>query len=272
MRSCICNHRILIRVFCALSLALAIGSPAAPPPVPVSKQTKPVASREKPFENGLGMKFVPVANTRVFFSIWETRNQDYAAWVKDLALPGDALSRLQQKPTYPVANVSWDEAAAFCRWLTDKDRRAGLIGSTDRYRLPTDKEWDAAVGPDRYPWGKKWPTLAERAKLPGYKPVDGDNLAPVGSFAPNPFGIFDLGGNVLEWCHDWYRKDMNPTEVLRADERLDDDGGGKKYKVLRGASWVFFDPVNLLSAYRYANKPEARGGLYGFRCVLEPGR
>ena len=68
---------------------------------------------------------------------------------------------------------------------------------------------------------------------------------------------------------DWYRKDLNPSEVRLEYERLGSDGGGRKFKVLRGMSWVFFDPLNLLTDYRYINEPHVRGGLYGFRVVFE---
>jgi formylglycine-generating enzyme required for sulfatase activity len=230
------------------------------------------ASKAAPHVNGLGMKFVPVPRTRVLFCIWETRNQDYLAWASALGIASPAIPSLQQKPAHPAANVSWEEAVAFCQWLTEKERKAGSLGPQDRYRLPTDKEWDAAVGPDRFPWGNKWPKQADRKSLPGHKPGDNDdNLAVVGSHAPNEHGLHDLGSNVFEWCLDWYRADMNNSEIRTMDKRLTEDGNGRKFKVLRGASWIFWDPVNLLSSYRYPSLPDTHGALYGFRCVLEPG-
>ncbi|MCP5540203.1 MAG: SUMF1/EgtB/PvdO family nonheme iron enzyme [Akkermansiaceae bacterium] len=256
------------------------------------------ASRAAPFVNSLGMKFVPVpigngpsAGKRVLFSIWETRVRDYAAYAaanpgvddewKDYELKGHG-----QGPDHPVVNVSWEDAKAFCAWLTRTERAAGRIGAGDAYRLPTDVEWSWAVGiGDResagatpkekdekiegeYPWGTAWPPpdrvgnyLDSEAKrafdcsvIDGYD--DGQAFtAPVGSYGANALGLHDLGGNVWEWCEDSY------------------DGSSAGARVLRGASWYINGPGNLLSSDRLISTPVRRSSNGGFRCVLtiEPG-
>ena len=245
------------------------GTPSAAPSSSGSK-SKISATKEQPFENSLGMKFVPVSGTKVFFSIWETRMQDYMPFVESTSGPQDwAAAGWAARKTYPAENISWQEATAYCHWLTERERKEGRLGAKDVYRLPTDKEWDAAIGSDLYPWGNKWPKSAEWKSLPGYMP-DKDNTAPVGSFAPNKHGLHDLGGNVFEWVQDWYRADMNSNAIKQEDKRLREDGGGHKFKVLRGASWIFWDAASMQCSYRFINTPDARSHLYGFRCVLAP--
>lgn len=229
-----------------------------------SASSKPKSGQ--PYENALGQKFIPVPGKKVLMCIWETRRSDFAAYLQGVGAPAPSLA---QKPTYPVNNVSWYDAVDFCRWLTEQERKAGRIGAQDRYRLPTGAEWTAAVGPEKYPWGKKWSTLAQRPTLGGFMPDDLNNFGATGVMAANTNGFHDLGGNLYEWCDDWYTQKMNSPELRLEFKRLETDMGGKKLKFLRGASWVAFDPLNLQSGYHYPNYPEARGGLYGFRCVLE---
>jgi hypothetical protein len=226
------------------------------------------ATKESPLVNTLGMRFVPVPGTKVLFSVWETRMQDYFAFVE--SSPSVPKGPPPRKPTHPIVNVSWENAAAFCQWLTTHERKLGKIAANEKYRLPTDKEWTAAVGPTKYPWGDKWPPPKTTGKDAfAFIPDGQENTAPVGSLAPNQFGIHDLAGNAFEWVQDWYLKNMNEQDIRQENERLRDDEGGRKFKVLRGSPWVFYEPNNLRSAYHFINLPDGRGPLYGFRCVLE---
>jgi len=256
-------------------------------------------TKERPYVNSLGMKFVPVPGTRVLFSIWETRVKDFEAFVKvtKYDVPGEmyavddnrewSVGRTWKDPGFAqtgehaVCGVSWLDATAFCEWLTEQERKEGRITSKQSYRLPTDEEWSAAVGLEKesgstpeerdgkvkgvYPWGTKVPPPAGAGNYAGseartggwlsdWNPIEGyrDGYArtsPVGSFEPNPYGIYDLGGNVWEWCQDWWNAE-------------------KKFRVLRGASWVNSLPGHLLSSRRFRNSPESRWDTRGFRCVL----
>ena len=127
------------------------------------------------FTNTLGMVFKPVPGTKVSFCIWETRVKDYAAYAAaNSGVDGSWKSPgFTQTDTHPVVNVSWEDAIAFCAWLTRKERAEGKITASQSYRLPTDAEWSVAVGlgretgnspeakdmsvKDVYPWGKEWP-------------------------------------------------------------------------------------------------------------------
>jgi formylglycine-generating enzyme required for sulfatase activity len=172
----------------------------------------------------------------------------------------------EQGPTHPAVIVSWDDAKAFCAWLTEKEQKAGMIGSAQEYRLPTDAEWSVAVGlphesgrtprekddkiTNVYPWGDQWPPPKGAGNYSTSLKVDSyEYTSPVGSFEPNKFGLYDMGGNVWQWCEDWY-----------------DDS--KQWRVLRGASWGKYIPVDLLSSWRLGTTPTSRYGDYGFRCVL----
>ncbi len=183
------------------------------------------------FENTLGMKFVPVPGTKVLFSIWETRVQDFTAFFEAtghdatagmwslrrgvFAQHGDTWRQpgYRQEPNHPVVGMSHADAVAFCRWLTEHERAAGRLGLNQSYRLPTDAEWSQAVGPDVFPWGNPWPPPPNAGNYPGNEARDVDwpdwlslpgytdkyaRTSPVGSFPANRHGIFDLGGNAIE--------------------------------------------------------------------------
>jgi len=210
------------------------------------------------WENSLGMRFVSVAGTKVFFSIWETRVKDYQAFVDSAKKPWKNPS-FEQGPNHPSVNVSWDDAKEFCEWLTTKERNEGKIRTTQEYRLPIDEEWSIAVGlpsedgdtPQEkgtrfkrvYPWGTQWPPPKKAGNFNSH------GTTPVGSFAANEKGLYDMGGNVSEWCEDLYSVDT-------------------KYRVLRGASWLNGTPDSMASAYRLGLTPSFRDVIGGFRCVL----
>ena len=238
---------------------------------PTSPDGRPRASHS-PREartNSLGMKFVSVPGTSVFFSIWETRVQDYRAHAQAAIEVGGSWKNpgFPQTDTDPVVNVSWDEAKRFCVWLTEKEKREGKLPAGSQYRLPTDAEWSWAVGiGDRegsgvpkakgwrlktiYPWGAQWPPPKGAGNYDPSLGTDSfDHTSPVGSFAANEQGLFDLGGNVWEWCEDF----------------LDGRSGNH---VLRGGSWNFSSAGHLLSSYRNGAASDARSGGIGFRYVL----
>ena len=243
------------------------------------------------------MKFVPVPGTKALFGVWDVRVQDYAAYAA--ANPNvDGSWKNQQKdgvpvarePDHPVVGVSWEDAQAFCRWLTKKETAEGRLPQGTVYRLPTDEEWSIAAGMPKetgatpedkhgknsedFPWGKDFPPTRKvgnyadetfHAKFPPKKDekenrmengqwVEGhtDGFAttsPVGSFPANAYGLYDMGGNVWQWCEDWWNKDQ-------------------KDRVLRGAAWYYSDRGALLSSHRTRYTPATRRNLNGFRCVV----
>lgn len=228
----------------------------------LEKKLSPV--RGQTWENSLGMRFVAVADWHL--SAWETRVRDWAAFT---AATGRAPAPVDfsQTENDPVVKVNWSDAMAFCQWLTEKERRENFLDESERYRLPTDAEWSEAAGlpneegatPEerdgrertQFPWGTAWPPPREAGN---YGPIESRNdghpaTAPVGSFAPNSLGIYDLGGNVWEWCFDPYKP-------------------GSRWGVLRGGSWSNTHRGELLTSYRNVVERSERDVIYGFRCVL----
>ena len=222
----------------------------------------------KAFTNTLGMKFVPVPGTDVLFCIWETRVKDYAAYAPTNAGIDASWKEpgFKQADTHPVVNVSWNDAQAFCAWLTKEEVAAGKIKEGQKYRLPTDVEWSVAVGLGKekgntpkekkagikgvYPWGKEWPPPKGAGNYNKIMKLDNfDYASPVESFVANQFGLHDMGGNVWEWCEDMY----NQTSSIR---------------VLRGAPWAFHFADHLLSSNRLDRHTGSRYSINGFRCVL----
>lgn len=221
------------------------------------------------FINSLGMRFIPVPGATALFGVWPVRVQDYEVFAREQTHKWPK-PKFKQEPAHPAVNTSWDDARSFCHWLTDRERKAGLLGERDEYRLPTDLEWSAAVDlpketgatpqdrdskiRDVYPWGTQWPPPKGVGNYdPELRRNGFDYTSPVGSFPANRHGLYDLGGNVWEWCQDSY-------------------DGKQNYRVLRGASWHSAKQHTLLSSARLFNSPGHRVDIVGFRIVLEARR
>lgn len=236
----------------------------------------------KTWQNGMGMWFEPLGPD-LMVSRWETRVRDYDVYVGKAKAEQPRQPDFTQQPDHPVIYISREEAQAFCEWLTERERIEERIAQSHHYRLPTDVEWSRMAGlefeigdgpgardankPKLYAWGTKWPPPdafanyadSSAAELPGITaerviPDYGDGYprtAPVGSFAPNHLGLFDLGGNVQEWVSD----DISTTAT-------------SSLGVVRGGGWNTYIRENLLTGWRNPVLATFRGPYYGFRVVL----
>ena len=277
-------------------------------PVVAQTQASPdIASKENPFINSLGMKFVPVSGSRVLFCIWPTRLKDFTVFFKETGydatqgaytLTNEGQARgagcwhslaFKQTDEDPVCCVRWEDVKFFCKWLTEKERKEGRLKPHQMYRLPTDAEWNAAIGLENEPvwepkekgyetgwpprktnekitdflWGNQWPPPAGYGNFAGEEVRTGfwpshwgvikgyrddfPRTAPVGSFKPNRFGLYDMAGNVMQWCEDWYDLDQI-------------------FHVMRGSSWTASAPLPLRVSRRVAGR--GRYDMHGFRVVL----
>ncbi|MFV8783808.1 PEGA domain-containing protein [Microbulbifer sp. SA54] len=193
----------------------------------------------------------------------------------------------------PVVNVSWNDAALFCNWLsardgfkevyrTERGRVIGFDASANGYRLPTEAEWAWAARYDsgnmrKFPWGNKLPVGKNSGNyadssaaniVPAVLRTYSDRYAataPVASFSPNTMGLYDLGGNVSEWIHDLYtigtglsmKREENPVGPAEGD-----------YHVIRGSSWRHAGLTELRLSYRdYGAEPRNDVGFRVARWV-----
>lgn len=189
-------------------------------------------------------------------------------------------SSFKNKPKFPVDRVSYEAAVEFCAKLTEKEnkRSLSLMGIFKKpikrvYRLPTEAEWEYAcrsgltypfsfgrgISPDQanYNGTMTYGTFGKKGANRG-TPVD------VGSFKPNPWGLWDMHGNCFEWCSDWYGPYLKPKE-LATDPAGPEIGD---LRVVRGGSW-YTGPDQLRSAARNALKPDNRANDVTLRLAMD---
>jgi len=196
-----------------------------------------------------------VPGTQVLMSKTEFTVGEWKLYLLAEGLPGwtQPSSSWTQRDDHPLVNINWHRAKEFCDWLS--------ANTGKEWRLPTNAEWDAAVGNSAYPWGDHFPPkwddgnydiLETGIEDPRKVGVDGiHGTAPVGSFKANALGFYDLGGNVWEWT--W--------------EPVDPKGGSR---ITRGGGWSY-SLERISTAFRWVVKPGGAWENAGFRLVRKVG-
>ncbi len=203
---------------------------------------------------------------RYWISVHEVTNSQYQRF-RPRHSSGSLQSRTLNAGKQPVTNVSWKDATAFAEWLSWES------DDGKRFRLPTEAEWEFAARAgttDRYYWGQKLdpkyanfsdrndPTGASIGNLNDKHAV----TAPVGSYKPNAWGLYDILGNVWEWSCSEYSARYNGQENTCSDQP-----SNKGVRVVRGGSWNN-GPGDLRLARRQPRKPDYRDQTIGFRLVM----
>jgi formylglycine-generating enzyme required for sulfatase activity len=158
--------------------------------------------------------------------------------------------------SHPVVLVRFDDAVAYCRWLTGEIGRA--------VRLPTEAEWERAarggIDGQQYPWGDEL-DASQCNFLPDPAVKRQRGTRPTGMYPPNAFGLYDMCGNVWEWVSDWYAADY----YVRSESRDPTGPETGTMRLVRGGSWVNADALLLRCAYRHSVPPDTYAHSIGFR-------
>ena len=156
----------------------------------------------------------------------------------------------------PVENVSWDDAMAFCKNLTEQERTSGRLSGKGQYTLPTEAQWEYAC---------RAGTTGEYAgyldSMAWYAPNSSGTTHPVGTKQPNAWSLYDMRGNVWDWCSDWF-------EIYKGGNVINPTGAKSgSVRVARGGSWKS-DVTCCSSSNRSRGLPGLRNDVAGFRVTL----
>jgi formylglycine-generating enzyme required for sulfatase activity len=223
---------------------------------------------------------------RYYLGLREVTNAEFRQF-RPSHRSGFVLQQTLDLDRQPVVGVTWQDAAAYCNWLSAQDglepayveqagRLVPVVPLNTGYRLPTEAEWEWAARSSggalrKYPWGDALPVppgggnFADRRAQPLVAQIIADlddgfaATAPVGSFAANPLGFFDMGGNVAEWALDLYT--VQPAASTVAVDPV--AAGAGAVRVIRGSSWQHSGVTELRLAFR--DYGDGRRNDLGFR-------
>ena len=272
-------------------------TPSNPPSLPKTTPTLP-ANAAKTLSNSIEMKFslIPAGEFEMgedsaahrvriskafYLGMHEVTQSQYARVMRTnpswLSKSGDGREKVSGLETSdcPVESVSWNDAQEFCRKLSALN---GEQTSRRQYRLPTEAEWEHACRAGTKTMFHFGDVLnGEKANVDGTNPEGTTTKGPylerttsVGRYAANAFGLYDMHGNVYEWCEDVYDdKAYSQRSGLTTDPLVTSGDEGSKYRVLRGGSWIGSAGI-ARSADRYWDAPDVKSQIVGFRVVCVP--
>ncbi|WP_072143500.1 caspase, EACC1-associated type [Pseudanabaena sp. 'Roaring Creek'] len=247
------------------------------PLIAIPKQPEPILTFN--FENGINLEmvYIPSGKFTMGSPLKEKESRDNERpQIKDVnvstfymgkyevtqaqwqAIMGNNPSNFKDNLQNPVEQVSWDDVQEFCKKLSQKAGR--------EFRLPSEAEWEYACRAGTttaYSFGNNASLLGEYA---WYGANSGSKTHPVGQKKPNPWGLYDMNGNVWEWCQDSYEKYGGESDLVRKTGKAIAKENDNRYHVLRGGSWSYI-ARNCRSAFRDFNNARIQNSFIGFRVV-----
>jgi sulfatase modifying factor 1 len=193
-------------------------------------------------------------------------------------LPGPLTAELPEGDDYPVGNVNFAEAEAFCRKLTETGHRDGTLPKEWEFRLPTEAQWEYACRAGTTTIFSTGNTIStKQANMLGSKPYNGGEKGPdlnkamkVGQFPANAWGLQDMHGNTYEWCRDWYHAKLpggTDPDLHDAKATAQKNRTGDVSRSRRGGAWTD-QGLFIRTAFRLRFEPERRYDHIGFRVVV----
>lgn len=172
--------------------------------------------------------------------------------------PAPQFNKDWRKANHPIVNICFNDARDYCIWLSSITHRS--------YRLPTEAEWEKVARGKmtnrRFPWGNTFNAKMLRFAQAPYSLTGG--TAPVATHPANGYGVYDMVGNVWQWCSDWYDEayyknspKQNPTGPSHGE-----------FKVIRGGSFADIEELRVRCAYRWRDNLDDRQVVFGFRCAM----
>jgi formylglycine-generating enzyme required for sulfatase activity len=187
-----------------------------------------------------------------------------------LSVTGTNPSEFPGDLTRPVSTVSWPDATNYCWLLTQRELAAGRIPPGTQYRLPTEAEWECAARAGtstRFSYGDD-PNYDSLTNYAWQSVDDGLTVHPVGQKLPNPWGLYDMAGNVFEWCQDW----LGPLPGGSATDPQGPPSNPIGWKIMRGGAFDFGGPAcRSASRMFFGSHPALNDWNLGFRVVLATG-
>jgi formylglycine-generating enzyme len=228
-----------------------------------SKDSDKTADNDEQKEHDVTIKTFEISKFEV--TVWEWKQ-----YTKTNKLKMPLKPEWGWQDNYPINGITWEEAISYCNWLSKKEKLQPVYSKqgpnyvcnfkANGYRLPTEAEWEFAAKGGIKSKGYKFSGGNNANEVAWHKAISKNSPHTVGTKLPNELGIYDMSGNVWEWCWDWYNKDYYKIE--KGDNPKGPEMGERR--TVRGGSWD--SQVNYLRpANRISTPPNKTHEFYGFR-------